>query len=109
MQFVPIIPQPAIGIEASLAVSGVASVRPAKNVTEQTPPPLTRFAHKQPVSAVGKKEQHEKRQTAGYTERRFVCRRLARHSLLEELLSSIDRRKHQQRRTDVLLHIDEEA
>lgn len=109
MQLVPVIPQPAIGIEKSLAVNGVASVRPATTVTERTPPPLTRLAHEQPVPAVGKKEQHDKRQTAGYTERRSVCRRLAPRPLLEELRSSIDRRKHRQRNTDVLMHIDEEV
>jgi len=109
MQLVPIIPQPATGIEKSLTVNSVASVRPPKSVTERTQLPLARLAHGQPVSAVREKEQHEKRQTAGYAERRSVCRRLARYPLLEELRSSIDRRKHRQRSTDVVLHIDEEA
>jgi hypothetical protein len=109
MQLVPIIPQPKTGVEASLEVTGVAAMKPAKPVQERTLPPLLSYAKERPVQIANEIKQHKTREVARQTERRIVCRRLHHQPILEELRCAIDRRRHQQRRTDLRLHIDEEV
>lgn len=98
MHLVPIIPRPKTGVEESLAVSGVAVIKPAKPVQERTLVPMRSEAARP-----------EKAQVSRQAERRIVCRRLHHPTILEALRSSIDRRRHQQRKTDVQLHIDAEV
>lgn len=109
MQLVPIIPQPKIGVEETLEVKGVAALRPSKPVAERTLPPLIRYRHIKAVLPPNEIAQREKRQLALQPDRRLICRRIHHQSLLEELRSAIDRRRHKQRNTDLQLHIDEEA
>ena len=109
MQLVPIIPQAKAAVEETLLVSGVAAIKSPKPVEERTLPPLLTYAHEQQVQTINGTKQPVQRQVARQAERRTVCRRLPHRTILEELRSSIDRRKHQQRRTDLKLHIDEEA
>lgn len=109
MQLVPIIPQQKFSVEESLEVTGVAAVRPVKPVEERTLPPLVSHGHRLPLHTSSDTSQHEKRQVTVHEERRFVCRRIQHLHVLEELRSSVDRRRHNQRSTDLQLHIDEEA
>lgn len=109
MQLVPIIPQPRVGVEDSLKVTGVAAVKPAKPVVERTLPPLLSYAHAVPPHAPPEIKQHEKRQVTQLQDRRLVCRRIHHQPILEELRSAIDRRRHKKRSTDYQLHIDEEV
>ena len=109
MHLVPIIPRPKTGVEESLAVSGVAVIKPAKPVQERTLVLMRSFAHGQPLQMISEAARPEKAQVSRQAERRIVCRRLHHPTILEALRSSIDRRRHQQRKTDVQLHIDAEA
>lgn len=115
MHLVPIIPQPAIGVEESLEVAGVAADKAVKPVAERTLPPLLRYAQEQHASPFnvtnqpGKGMVAERRQLLRQDERRLVCRRIGQQDILEELRSAIDRRRHKRRANDLQLHIDEEA
>ena len=109
MQLVPIIPQQKFSAEESLEVKGIAAVRPVKPVEERTLPPLVTHGHGLPLHASSEISQHEKRQVAVQEERRFVCRRIQHLPVLEELRSSVDRRRHNLRSADFQLHIDEEV
>jgi len=109
MQIVPIIPQTIIGVEENLELTGIAAVKPAKPVEERTLPPLLTYAHEPPVQIDIEADQHKQLQVPRKEDRRFICRRLHRLNILEELRSSIDRRRHKQRRTDLQLHVDEEV
>lgn len=109
MQLVPIIPQQTFSVEDSLEVKGIAAVKPAKPVEERTLPPLVTHGHELPTHASSGISQHEKRQLAVQVERRFVCRRIQHLPILEELRSSVDRRRHNLGGADFQLHIDEEV
>lgn len=109
MQLVPIIPQPRVGVEESLEVTGVAAVKSAKPVVERTLPPLLSYAHKLPPYTPPQISQHEKRQVTQLQDRRLVCRRIHHLPILQELRSVIDRRRHKKRSTDYQFHIDEEV
>jgi len=109
MQLVPIIPQPKTGVETGLEVTGVAAMKPAKAVQERTIPPLLSYAKERSVHFVSEIKQHKTREISRQAERRIICRRLQHQLILQELRSVIDRRRHQQRRSDLRLHIDEEV
>ena len=109
MQLVPIIPQPKTGVEAGLEVTGVAAIKPAKAVQERTLPPLLSHVNEQSVHIVSEVKQHKTREISRQAERRTICRRLHHQLILQELRCAIDRRRHQQRRSDLRLHIDEEV
>lgn len=109
MQLVPIIPQQIIGVEETLAVKGIAAVKPAKPVAERTLPPLVTHGHELPLHTPREINQQEKRQVTQLEERRLICRRIQHLPVLEELRSAIDRRRQKQRSTDLQLHIDEEV
>lgn len=94
MQLVPIIPQPRVGIEDSLEVQGVAAVKRAKPVQERTLPPLVSFPHEQPLQLVFEVVGEEGPLRTQLPERRILCRRLRHVTILEELRSVIDRRRH---------------
>ena len=107
MQFVPIIPQQKFSVEEGLGVKGIAAVKPVKPVEERTLPPMVKYAQRQHSHASSEIRRDEKRQAAQQEERRILCRRLQHLPVLEELRSSVDRRRHNQRSTDLQLHIDE--
>lgn len=109
MHLVPIIPQPKVGVEESLEVSGVAAVKPAKPVMERTLPPLVSHIHEHHEQVSFNDTRPGERKIARHGDRRRVCRRLQRHTILEELRSSLERRRHQQRKSDMQMHIDEKV
>jgi hypothetical protein len=109
MQLVPIIPQQKFVAEDSMEVTGIAALKPAKPVQERTLPPLLSYVHQQLPGTAGEIYQHEKRKVTQLQERRLVCRRVKHTAILEELRSVVDRRRRKQRKSDIQLHIDEEA
>ncbi len=109
MQFVPIITQPKTGVEKKLEVAGIAAVKAPKLVEARTLPPLVSHTHERAEQKYVEKNQHKEQLMIRQEDRRSICRRLQHQTIMEELRSSIDRRRHQQRKTDVQLHIDEEA
>ncbi len=109
MQIVPIIPQYKTGVKENIEVAGIAAMKVAKPVEERTLPPLLSYAHERPEQKYVEKDQHKENLMIRQEDRRLYCRRVHHQTMLEELRSSIDRRKHQLRNTDVQLHIDEEA
>jgi hypothetical protein len=109
MQLVPIIPQPRVGVEDSLEVQGIAAVKRSRPVQERTLPPLVTHSPAPPSQVVVEVYGKEGPQRTQLAERRIICRRLHHLSILEELRSAIDRRKHNQRNANFQLHIDEKA
>jgi hypothetical protein len=106
MQIVPIIPQQTTGVTESHDVKGVAAVKPAQPVQEHELPAVQNNAEhlsRSPKELV----YQEKRIVSQQVERRMLCRRIQHCALLEELRSSIDRRRRKQRNSDLLEHIDE--
>lgn len=94
MHLVPIIPQPKVGVEESLEVQGIAAVKRARPVQERTLPPLLTQPHEPPSQLVFEVYGEEGPRRTRLPERRLICRRLNHLSILEELRSAIDRRKH---------------
>lgn len=109
MQIVPIIPQQKFSVEESLEIAGIAAVKPAKPVEERTLPPLVSHGHEQALYTSSEISPQEKRQFIVEEERRLVCRRIQHLPVLEELRSSVDRRRHSLGSAEFQLHIDEEA
>lgn len=109
MQLVPIIPQPEVGVKESLEVTGVAALKPAKPVMERTLPPGATYAHEKSAQTPAEGAQHKVHMIARRGERRLVCRRSQHQDILQELRSAVDRRRKQLRKTDLPLHVDEQA
>ncbi len=109
MQLVPIISQPKTGVKEKLEVAGIAAVKASKPVEARTLPSLVSYTHERPEQKYLEKNQHKEQLMIRQEDRRSYCRRLQHQTIMEELRSSIDRRRHQQRKTDVRLHIDEEV
>jgi len=105
MQIVPIIPQQTTGVTETRDVKGVASVKPVKPLPENALPSL--LIEEEVTRQVNEVDHQEKRIVSQQDERRLFCRRIQHLPLLEELRSSIDRRRRKQRNTDSLEHIDE--
>lgn len=105
MQIVPIIPQQTTGVTVSPDVKGVSAVKPVQHISEEALPVLV--SEENPSRKAIETTQQEKRVVSQQQERRVFCRRIHFMPLLEELRASIDRRRHKQRNTDLLEHIDE--
>lgn len=86
-------------------VTASAAVKAVSPVTPQAPPEIPIQPLDPRVPAL------EQRRAPHYlaveNERRKVCRRIQRETVLEELRSGIDRRRRNQRRDDVTTAIDE--
>lgn len=113
MKFVPSLPPPVTGTELGLEVKALAAVQRAKPVQARTLPPLVmqpHARHEAPPEVAEKEEdsgKEEKRHDPHvYGERRLYCRRLERLPMLVELRSEIDRRRRNQRVSDIAEHID---
>lgn len=107
MQFIPIIPRSGKLLEDWLEVKRLAAVRASRPAEPRSLPPLVHQpSHPQlrQLDAV-----HEERRTPDQPERRKYCRRIQKLPVLEELRSSVERRKHDQRGSDPASHIDEEV
>ncbi len=109
MQIVPIIPQSQTGVKEKLEVAGIAAMKAAKPVEARTLAPLVSDSHERAEPKYVEKNKRKEHFMIRQEDRRSIYRRLHHQAILIELRSSIDRRKHQQRKTDIQLHIDEEA
>ena len=109
MQIIPVIPQTQGEVEDRLNVKGIAAVKPAKRVEERTLPPLVSHTREQLPKETVEIFRREKREKLQQIDRRMFCRRVRHQTLLEELRSSIDRRRKKGRKLDLQVHIDEEV
>jgi len=110
MKYVPSLPSPATGAEIGLEVKALAGVQRAKPVQARTLPPLVMQPHARhvpPPEVAGKEEKRHDPHVHG--ERRLYCRRLERLPMLVELRSEMDRRRRNQRASDIAEHIDVEV
>jgi hypothetical protein len=107
MQIVPIIPQQTTGVTVSPDVKGVSAVKPVQHISAEELPAL--MSEESATRGETKKVHQEKRIVSQQQERRVFCRRIHYSTILEELRSSIDRRRNRQRNTDLLEYIDEEV
>lgn len=107
MQIVPIIPQQTTGVTVGQDIKGVSAVTPVKHIPGEGLPllPDEESASRKAVEVVHR----EKRVVTLQEERRVFCRRIYNATILEELRSSIGRRRRKQRNTDLLEHIDVEV
>lgn len=107
MKFTPDLPPPATVAEAGLEVKALAGVQRAKPVQARTLPPLVvqpHARHEAPPEVAGKEEKRHNPHV--YGERRIYCRRIERLPMLVELRSEIDRRRRNQRASDIAEHVD---
>lgn len=86
-------------------LSPVHAVKPVHPLEQPVPYVENNAAHQQAVSPVGRQNQRSELQE----ERRKTCRRIKHQSVLIELRSGVDRRRHNLREGDVAEHIDEQA
>lgn len=83
-------------------------VKAVKPVSEHAEPRQLIRPFSQPEQQQTPSKSIEKRKTESYQgDRRVMCRRIKNQSLLCELRSKTDRRRRQQRKSDVAEHIDE--
>ena len=113
MQYVPSLLSPGTAPETGLEVKALAGIRRAKPVQARTLPPLVvqpHARHVAPPEVAGKEEaagKEEKRHDPHvHGEHRLYCRRLERLPMLVELRSEIDRRRRNQRASDIAEHVD---
>jgi len=107
MQYVPSLPPPVTGAEVGLEVNALAGVQRAKPVQERTLPPLVVQPHARHEVPAEVAENEEKRHDPHvHGERRLYCRRLEHLPMLVELRSEIDRRRRNQRASDIAEHND---
>ncbi|MDP2693268.1 MAG: hypothetical protein Q8O58_00130 [Gallionella sp.] len=116
MKYVPSLPPPVTSARAELRVEALTGIKPARPVKARTRPPPTLQPHERhvaPPEVAGKEEaagKEEKRHDPHvHGERRLYCRRLERLPMLVELRSEIDRRRRNQRASDIAEHIDVEV
>lgn len=109
MKIAPDPPAPVPVAENALEVKVLAGIKPSRPVQERTLPPLV----VQPSQREGKQDtadQPERRYEPHiHGERRTYCRRIEHLPILIELRSGIDRRRHNQRKVDIVEHIDVEV
>lgn len=112
MQLVPLIQQPVLGTEERLDVAGVAAMKSIQPVEEGISPPLVK-PHNEPSEKIpddisrSQISRQEADKVIRQSDRRLFCRRVDHQIIMQELRSSIDRRRFAQRKTDIKLHIDE--
>ncbi|MEO6421372.1 MAG: hypothetical protein ABIR84_01445 [Candidatus Nitrotoga sp.] len=111
MQYVqsPSLPPSLSGLEDQYEVKRLTEIQPVKPITERTQPSLV-------FRSLRSEQQHnlvkppERRSAETYLgERRKICRRIKTQPFLKELRSTVDRRRHKQRKSDITEHIDEVA
>ncbi len=110
MKYVPSLPPPVTGAGAELEVKAMAGVQRTKPVQARTLPPLVVQPHARyetPPNAVAKEEKRHDPHVHG--ERRTYCRRVEHLPILVELRSGTERRRHNQRASDMTEHVDVKA
>ncbi|HEU0233578.1 MAG TPA: hypothetical protein VFQ94_00400 [Gallionella sp.] len=107
MQYVPSLPPPVTAPETGPEVKALAGIKRAKPVQARTLPPLVVQPHARREATPDAAGKEEKRHNPHvYGERRIYCRRIERLPMLVELRSEIDRRRRNQRASDIAEHID---
>lgn len=112
MRYVPSLPPPITAPEETGEVHGLTAVRPAKPVQQRTLVPLVkqRFAPRESSAPVGQAvPANRKTDQRSNEERRKYRRRVSQQPMLLDLRPGGDRRRHNQRITDIATSIDEEA
>jgi hypothetical protein len=110
MKYVPSLPPPITGVETGPEVKALAGIKRAKPVRARTLPPLIVQPHVRYEASpeiAGKEEKRRHPHTDG--ERRIYCRRFERLPILVELRSVIERRRRNQRASDITEHVDVKA
>jgi len=110
MKFVPTLPPPATAPETGPKVKALAGIKRARPVQARISPPLIVQPHarrKAPRGGGGKEEKRRNPHTHG--ERRIYCRRFERLPMLVELRSVRERRRRNQRASDITEHVDVKA
>jgi len=110
MKYVPSLPQPVVGMGTGLEVKALAGIRRTKPVQARTLPPLVVQPHSQREGEPDITDQQDRRHEPHiHGERRTYCRRIEHLTVLIDLRSEIDRRRHNQREGDTVEHIDLEV
>lgn len=112
MQHVQNLPLPPSlkGLEDNNEVKKLTEIKPVKPVSERVEPALVFRQITQSEHQQTRPKPIEKRNAGPYQgERRVICRRIKKQPLLKELRSKMDRRRRQQRKTDMAEHVDEVA
>ena len=108
MKYVPNLP-PVSGVENRGEVSALFAVKPIKRVQPRTLPPLVIQPHGSHQEATVESTRNIERRESVQESRRKYCRRVSHQPMLEELRSGLERRRHQQRGSDDMEHIDEQV
>jgi hypothetical protein len=109
MKYVPSLPPPAGGLEKRREVQALTRVKPARPVQSRTLPPQVIQPRREPQEIASKAAEELERREPAREERRKYCRRVSHQTMLEELRSGLERRRHKQRKRDPTEHIDEQA
>jgi hypothetical protein len=114
MKYVPSLPPVVTGVTDRLDVYALTRVKPVKPVQERTLVPLVVHPHGEVKDKPGASEDVAEQPVRRHDphlqgERRVYCRRVKQQPILIELRSGPDRRRHNQRGSDTLDHVDVEA
>lgn len=110
MKYVPSLPPPITGVETGPEVKALAGIKRAKPVQARTLPPLVVQPHVEHEASpeVARKEE-KRRNPHPHGERRIYCRRIEHLPVLVELRSVLERRRRNQRASDITEHVDVKA
>ncbi|HXU92649.1 MAG TPA: hypothetical protein VFP33_03235 [Gallionella sp.] len=117
MRYVPSPPPPTLTGLGSREVRGVMRTRPIRpaRIREHPEVAVDLGAAHEPLPAAppalleAAPAPVVEHRTIHPEERRVLCRRVGHQPVLFDLRAGLDRRRHNQRRTDIKEHIDEEA
>jgi hypothetical protein len=110
MKFVPSLSPPATAPEIAPEVQALSGVKRARPVQARISPPLIvqpHVRHEVPPEIEVEAERRHDPHANG--ERRTYCRRVEHRPMLIELRSGRERRRHNQRASDITEHIDEKV
>jgi len=110
MRYVQSLPPLVEPLPDSGEVRATAALKAAHRVGPRTLPPMI-YRHHQPppVTFPAINRRWIRRAAAQEGERRKQGRRLRNEPVLEDLRAHLDRRRHNQRKTDLATHVDDQA
>lgn|SRR3990167_7145953 len=109
MRYVQSLPPLVEPLPDSGEVRATAALKAAHPVGPRTLPPMIFRHHQPPVALPAINRRWVPRTAAQEGERRKQDRRLRNAPVLEDLRSHLDRRHHNQRKTDLATHVDDQA
>lgn len=110
MKYVPSLPPPVTAPETGPEVNALAGIKRVKSVRARSLPPLVVQPRVRRKASPGVAQQEEKRRNPHpQGERRIYCRRFERLPMLVELRSARERRRRNQRASDITEHVDVKA